>query len=119
MEKLLKFFETYKKYYKKGEQYTNGHLKFKDTITKEQKMQLIKKDEIPPFSFVFDDDTYTCSFSLYENAGYLHFKMICLKNGKKVNGRTFMAKVKALLAENGYLDKEKEPYNKKNLKNVI
>ena len=43
MEKLLKFFETYKKYYKKGEQYTNGHLKFKDTITKEQKMQLIKK----------------------------------------------------------------------------
>ena len=41
MEKLLKFFETYKKYYKKGEQYTNGHLKFKDTITKEQKMQLI------------------------------------------------------------------------------
>ena len=45
--------------------------------------------------------------------------MICLKNGKKVNGRTFMAKVKALLDENGYLDKEKEPYNKKIKKNVF
>ena len=42
MEKLLKFFETYKKYYKKGEQYTNGHLKFKDTITKEQREKLFE-----------------------------------------------------------------------------
>lgn len=113
MDTLLKFYNTYKKYYLMNGKYTCGHLKFKNSITKEQRMQLMQREEVPLFNFDYKNDTYTGSFSFYENAGYMHFKMLGLKNGKRINTKTFVAIVRDILVENGYLTKEDAEYNKR------
>ena len=70
MDKLIKLYENYKKYYQsKDGNYTRGHLKFKSTVNKEKKQQLIKSDEVQSFTFKDNENEYLCSFSLYENAG--------------------------------------------------
>lgn len=114
MDKLIKLYENYKKYYQsKSGDYTKGHLKFKSTISKEKRQQLIEKDEVQSFTFNNNGNEYLCSFSLYENAGYLHYKLICLENGKKINTKTFLSIVKHILIENGYLNKDEDNYNNK------
>lgn len=114
MDKLIKLYENYKKYYQsKDGNYTRGHLKFKSTVSKEKKQQLIENDEVQSFTFKDNENEYLCSFSLYENAGHLHYKLICLENGKRINTKTFLSIVKHILIKNGYLNKEEDTYNKK------
>ena len=114
LNKLEKLYKNYMKYRlnKQGKQ-AWGHHKFSDKITKEQKQQLIEKDRVEEFKFTYNNDNYICSLDLYENAGYLHYKIIALKNHEIVKTKTFMSLVRKILIENNIINEDYDTYCQK------